>query len=94
MSGYFAVTAHERTRALLPRVPFHRDDPADVARAERAEEALWSDMERAGFAPYRAAVDRIASLVARDLERFDLVARIRSALDPKGVMSPGRYARA
>ncbi len=79
-------------RALIT-IPFRRDDPADVDRAERAEAALWEGMDRAGFAPYRVAVDRMASLVAREPERFDVVARIKSALDPNGVVSPGRYAR-
>ncbi len=77
---------------VLVTIPFRRDDPAEAALAQRAEATLWDGLRRKGFAPYRVAIDRMHSLVERDPEFFDVVAKIKAALDPRGVVAPGRYA--
>lgn len=79
---------------VLVTLTFRRDVPEEVTRAERADAALWDAMIHAGFAPYRVAIDRMNALVDRDPTFFDVVKRIKSALDPHGIVSPGRYCRA
>jgi FAD/FMN-containing dehydrogenase len=50
-------------------------------------------MATAGFPPYRASIDQMQRLVEQRPAFFDLVARLKSALDPNGIISPGRYSR-
>jgi 4-cresol dehydrogenase (hydroxylating) len=47
----------------------------------------------AGFPPYRVAIDQMERLVAFDPAFFDLVAKLKTALDPNGIIAPGRYCR-
>src|SRR5262249_55481112 len=60
----------------LITIHFRSDDPAQVVRAERCEDALWTQMTTAGFPPYRVAIDQMARLVALDPEFFAIVGRI------------------
>jgi hypothetical protein len=39
------------------------------------------------------AIDQMARLVALDPEFFAIVGRIKSVLDQKGIIAPGRYSR-
>ena len=76
----------------LITIHFRSDDPAQVALAERCEDALWTQMVAAGFPPYRVAIDQMERLVALDPEFFGIVERIKSLLDPNGIIAPGRYS--
>src|SRR5262249_41844934 len=79
-------------RALIT-IHFRSDDPEQVHQAERFERALWDELVAAGFPPYRASIDQMNRLVALQPEFFDLVARLKSVLDPNRIISPGRYSR-
>ncbi len=76
----------------LITVHFRSDDPAQVTRAAACERALWDRMNTAGFPPYRVAIDQMERLAALDPATSTLVGRLKSALDPNGIISPGRYA--
>ncbi len=77
----------------LITIHFRSDVPEQVRRAELCERALWDAMVEAGFPPYRASIDQMQRLVELQPGFFDLVARLKSELDPAGILAPGRYSR-
>ena len=79
-------------RALVT-IHFRSDDPDQVERAEQCERMLWGQLVAEGFPPYRVGIDQMERLVALDPAYFDLVARLKSVLDPHNVIAPGRYSR-
>ena len=76
----------------LITIHFRSDDPEQVRRAELCERALWDEMVATGFPPYRASIDQMRRLVELQPDLFDLVARLKSVLDPNSIISPGRYS--
>jgi len=70
---------------------FRTDEPAQVRRAEACEAWLWDAMTQAGFLPYRAGVDQMPRLMALRPGLFGLVRDLKAALDPNGIIAPGRY---
>lgn len=48
---------------------------------------------RDGFVPYRGGVQSMAWFTERAPEFWDLIAVLKNAIDPAGLISPGRYAR-
>ena len=75
----------------LITIHFRADDPAEVARAEACERALWDRLAAEGFPPYRASIDQMDRLADLDPATFRLVRQLKSTLDPQGVIAPGRY---
>ena len=68
-------------------------DRRDAARHERAQACYrgCSKPAKQGFVPYRVGVQAMDWLVRRGLPCWDMVAAIKSAIDPRGIISPGRY---
>ena len=75
----------------LITIHFRSDDPEQVRRAELCEQAIWDGMVEAGYPPYRASIDQMERLVALQPALFGLVARLKSVLDPRSILAPGRY---
>jgi 4-cresol dehydrogenase (hydroxylating) len=76
----------------LITIHFRTDEPEQIRRAADCEQALWDDLLAAGFGPYRLSIDQMerwASWCSSDYS--SLVTQIKSALDPNGVIAPGRY---
>lgn len=71
---------------------FDRDDPDAVARANRCYRALLDEGASEGFVPYRVGIGAMNWLEKRDTVAWKVVADIKRALDPLGILSPGRYA--
>lgn len=70
---------------------FRTDEPAQVRQAEACEAWLWTAMADAGFLPYRVSIDQMPRLMALRPEVFGLVRDLKAALDPNGIIAPGRY---
>ncbi len=60
--------------------------------ARRCHFALLNEGARQGFLPYRVDVGSMSWLMERAPEHWQLVSKLKQALDPKGIISPGRYA--
>jgi 4-cresol dehydrogenase (hydroxylating) len=73
---------------------FRTDEQAQIVQAEACEAWLWNAMAEAGFFPYRASIEQMPRLRALRPELFDLVGELKAALDPNGIVSPGRYCDA
>lgn len=81
----------ERVAQLVPLVVYDRDDPAQEARALACHDELLRAMTAAGYLPCRAGV-RATGMIPPSVDDTDAVMqRLRAALDPAGVLSPGRY---
>ena len=71
---------------------FRRDDPAQVERALRCYEALFEAGRREGFLPYRIGVHAMERITHSGTPFWATVAKLKAALDPDGIIAPGRYA--
>ena len=83
-----------RSMALICAIVFNRDDADETARVRSVFSRLIREVGAAGFGEYRTHVrymDEVAQLYSRNggaLGRFNQ--RIKDALDPAGVLSPGK----
>jgi 4-cresol dehydrogenase (hydroxylating) flavoprotein subunit len=72
---------------------FDRGDPDQTARAQASYWALLEAGRIEGFLPYRMHVHAMDWLTASSAPFWDTVAAFKSAIDPAGIIAPGRYAR-
>jgi hypothetical protein len=72
---------------------FDRQDSDQSARARSCYRALLEAGRHEGFLPYRMNVDAMDWITSRDAPYWDTVAAIKTAIDPAGIIAPGRYAR-
>ncbi len=70
---------------------FDPDDPEEAARARACHQALFEAGQRLGFLPYRIGVDSSHLLASASGGGFDLARKVKAALDPQGIIAPGRY---
>lgn len=69
-------------------------DPGDRDQADRAKacfEALLSQGMASGFVPYRASVDSMPQFIRAGEPYWDVVRDLKRAIDPHGIIAPGRY---
>jgi 4-cresol dehydrogenase (hydroxylating) len=71
---------------------FDRADPASVARATACHAQLRDEGCAAGWVPYRVGIGEQRWLCDRDDPCWRLVQTIKHAVDPQGIIAPGRYA--
>ncbi|MDW8324656.1 MAG: FAD-binding oxidoreductase [Burkholderiales bacterium] len=71
---------------------FRRDDPAEAARAEACYQALVERGRQEGFLPYRLRAQYMHVFTEADTVAWRLVGRLKQAIDPAGILAPGRYA--
>jgi 4-cresol dehydrogenase (hydroxylating) len=72
---------------------FDRDDEAQARDAEACYRELVEACREQGYIGYRLGLQSMADEVGRDDVFWDVVTRIKRALDPAGILAPGRYAR-
>jgi len=81
-----------RAVVCLMNINFDRDDAAEERRALDLYRTLLDDMRRQGYEQYRAALPGWGELAAAAATvRQPVPGRIKTALDPAGILAPGRY---
>ncbi len=75
----------------LHGISFDPDDPADRKRAEDAFRALIANYDDAGFPPGRMPTSFQEEAMERLPELKRITGAIKKALDPDGVIAPGKY---
>jgi FAD/FMN-containing dehydrogenase len=71
---------------------FDKADPGEIARVKDLQSEILTILLDLGFVPYKAP-----GWVVEELERrghpgyFELLRRVKRALDPAGTMNPGRW---
>ncbi len=70
-------------------------DPAnseETARAKGCFNELFKEGNSLGFYPYRVGVDNMKDLVNPEKSFWAMQGMIKKAIDPKGIIAPGRYS--
>jgi 4-cresol dehydrogenase (hydroxylating) len=81
------VSAVSATTILLMTAIWFPRDADGIARMRRTQEALRAQLRAAGLHPARDGVDAVRD----ERPAGGALARIKAALDPAGIVSPGRY---
>jgi 4-cresol dehydrogenase (hydroxylating) len=71
---------------------FDRGDAQQMARAKACFEALFVAGRSQGLMPYRLGIQSMSQVTGMSSPFWDLVATIKSAIDPDHIIAPGRYA--
>jgi 4-cresol dehydrogenase (hydroxylating) len=82
---------NERTLGGVLTICFDKEDAAETARAQACYEAAFARLLGAGYVPYRVAPHSMSALDNGHDSYWRTVSRIKSALDPQGLIAPGRY---
>ncbi len=77
--------------ATLP-ILFDRSQPEEVIKAKQFYEVLLVRGEQAGFLPYRLNIEHMPLFTEQQHPYWQLVSQIKAAVDPNGILAPGRYA--
>ena len=81
----------ERAMICVTNLAFDKRHPAEADRAAECYEELVDAMIASGYIPYRTGPRGYAKLTRRPSVFWDVAGQIKQALDPTGVISPGRY---
>lgn len=82
---------NERALGGVITVAYDKDDPAEVERARHCYQRCFDLLMQAGYIPYRVGNQSMAELDPQRDVYWQTVARIKAALDPAGLIAPGRY---
>ena len=85
------LAQHDRSAYLVPILIYDRDTAGEDARARACHDALLAALIAAGFPPYRLGVQSMGALPEAADDSAAVLGRIKRALDPSGVLAPGRY---
>jgi 4-cresol dehydrogenase (hydroxylating) len=72
---------------------FDRRDANQTERAQSCYRALLAAGRREGFLPYRISNHAMDWITRSDASSWELVSALKTAIDPLGIIAPGRYAR-
>ncbi|GAB3452717.1 FAD-binding oxidoreductase [Massilia terrae] len=81
----------ERALGGVLTVAYDKEDPDELARAQACYREVFARMMEAGYIPYRVGNHSMRELDPGDDVFWKTVATIKTALDPAGVIAPGRY---
>ena len=83
---------NERALAAVYTIEYDADDEGETERALACYEQAVNELYRLGYPIYRAATRGMALLNPQGEDEFwATVARLKAALDPDGIIAPGRY---
>jgi FAD/FMN-containing dehydrogenase len=85
------VAPTERTAYVLPLLTYDRDVSGEDERAMSCHDALLDAYCRRGYLPNRLGVQSMGRLPPPDDDSAEVLWRVKQALDPGGVLAPGRY---
>lgn len=70
---------------------FDRDDREQSEKADACHRGLTAELIDAGYPPYRGSVGNMDLLDPNRAPFWELTGRLKQALDPAGILAPGRY---
>jgi 4-cresol dehydrogenase (hydroxylating) len=82
---------NERSLGGVLTVAYDKEDPGEVERAHGCYKEVFRRVMEAGYIPYRVGNHSMGELDPHGDVYWKTVARIKAALDPAGVIAPGRY---
>lgn len=82
----------ERCLGAVLTIAYDREDAKEVGRAMACYRHLFSVVMDSGRIPYRVGIQSMADLTqGSDGVFWPLISQIKGAIDPAGILSPGRY---
>jgi len=72
---------------------YDKDDPLEVAKAQACYQELVDRCREQGYVAYRLGLQSMQAETARDDVFWAVATKLKAALDPDGILAPGRYAR-
>ncbi|UMR29332.1 FAD-binding oxidoreductase [Massilia sp. MB5] len=81
----------ERALGGVLTIAYDKEDGAESARAQACYDELFGRLMQAGYIPYRVGLQSMDALDNGNDSYWDLVRRLKAALDPAGILAPGRY---
>ena len=81
----------DRTISCVTNIAFDRREPEDRRRAGECHDELMSALLAQGYIPYRASPSLMSQIADKDSVFWQVARQIKTALDPHGIISPGRY---
>lgn len=72
---------------------FDKNNEESVKDAKMCYDELWNESRKTGFSPYRIPIDEQHRITESGTPFWDTVKKIKDALDPNGIISPGRYSK-
>jgi 4-cresol dehydrogenase (hydroxylating) len=82
---------NERSLGGVLTIAYDKDEPEEVERARQCYRKVFGRMMEAGYCPYRVGNHSMGELDPHVDVYWQTVARIKHALDPRGIIAPGRY---
>ena len=82
---------NQRAVIGITNIFFDKSDPAQAESAVACYDELVHTLIQAGYPPYRTGHSGYAKLQQYAPDLFNLAGRIKHALDPQNLLSPGRY---
>jgi len=86
------TAVNERCFDCTLPILYDKSDPAETKRAAECHDELFRACMDKGYIPYRLGIQSMAGLVGGDDVFWDVVQKLKQALDPQGILSPGRYS--
>lgn len=82
---------NERAMVAVINISFDRETPGESDSAAKCYDALYGALMGAGYYPYRASPHGMRRLYRESDPYWETTRRIKHALDPGGIIAPGRY---
>jgi 4-cresol dehydrogenase (hydroxylating) flavoprotein subunit len=90
----FTFTAlNERCFDCTLPLLYDKDDANEVRKAHECHRELMERCKERGYVPYRLGLQSMEAEMRRVDVFWDVVTKLKGALDPEGILAPGRYAR-
>ncbi|WP_039921051.1 FAD-binding oxidoreductase [Amycolatopsis decaplanina] len=80
-----------RSIAMTVAIPFDRSVESESKRAAEASALMHKRFAEAGYIPYRVPTSSMDVMHRASDDSLPILRRLKSALDPANVLSPGRY---
>ena len=82
---------NERSLGGVLTVAYDQDDAQETARARACHDEVFGTLFESGYIPYRVGNHAMGRLDPQGDSYWRTVAAIKAALDPAGILAPGRY---
>jgi 4-cresol dehydrogenase (hydroxylating) flavoprotein subunit len=85
------IVGNPRTAVALMSVFYDKEDPDQTRRAEALYFEMGEVTQKAGYQQYRTSTMFMERILKPAPEFQALCSRIKTALDPRGILAPGKY---
>jgi FAD/FMN-containing dehydrogenase len=74
-------------------IVFNKNDPESTSSAKACYNELWEESLKLGIMPYRLPIDEHYRVTESGTPFWNTAKKLKDALDPNNIISPGRYSK-